>query len=443
MTGQFGNNNQPMNTGYGFYSPYPYRNQPSYPQNGPQFDPHMYYGMIPVQYKNIRYKLRVWLISIIGAIAIIILSLVLFGVAGGYDSDNINTDSSENKTDQLVNDGIISAAPSAGPDINGPQISAVETPDDDSAETAVANKVYDKTAPSIVCITSYEGGKDYTLDAIAEGSGIILTQNGYIATNSHVVDDSTKTGVMVTLYDNTQYLGTIIGVDSRTDIAVIKIDAQNLQPAEFADSDKIKIGQQAFAMGNPGGSEFANSLTKGAVSAINRILSGAYVRYIQTDAAINPGNSGGALINEYGQVIGMNTAKLAAVEFEGMGFAIPSNTVISIVNKLIKYGYVNDRAALGIECKTCTLYMSKANNVPQGVRISKINSDSPISKTDAEVNDIITALNGVTVTSTIELTEQLSKYKPDDTITLTLYRPAEKNSKSYSFDISVKLISNK
>ena len=292
-----------------------------------------------------------------------------------------------------------------------------------------------------MCITSYAAGSDYTLSQKGEGSGIVISKDGYIATNSHVVSDSKNTGVMITLSDGRQFLGTIIGIDKKTDLAVIKVAADDLTPAEFADSDKLFVGQEAYALGNPGGAKFSNSLTKGTISAINRLISAnSYIKYIQTDAAINPGNSGGALINDNGQVIGMNTAKLVGTDYEGMGFAIPGNKVAEIVNILIKYGYVNNRGTLGIEATTCDLFESKKRNVPQGVIISKISTDSPLRSTSALESDIITGINGTTIRSFSEFVDELNKYRPGDTVNLTLFRPAKKKKKkSYSINVDVVL----
>lgn len=412
--------------------------QPYFPPN------YMYggYGMPPQKPKGSKGKIA--LICCISAAVIIILGIMIFLITSSIgkisDKDNPPPDSSKVET-SFGEQSDIKEAPSVKADPDGPQISATETPEYTSAETTVAMEVYQKASKSVVCITSYDKDKDYITSATGEGSGIVLTQDGYIATNSHVVDDSKKTGVMVSMYDDKQYLGTIIGIDKKTDLAVIKIDADDLTAAEFADSEKLTIGELSFALGNPGGAEFANSLTKGTVSALNRILSGSgYIKYIQTDAAINPGNSGGALLNEFGQVIGMNTAKLVATDYEGMGFAIPSNTVLEIVNKIIKYGYVNDRGTIGVEGKTCNLYMSKVNNVPQGMLITKIDKNGPVGATSAKVNDIITEINGTKIESSSDLIEELKKYKPDETITLKLFRPAvSKSSKAYSFDIKVKL----
>lgn len=327
---------------------------------------------------------------------------------------------------------------SANPD--GPQISTHDVIGDTGTNTA--NAAYNKASPAVVCITAYPSGSDYTVNSSGEGSGIIISDDGYIATNSHVVNDNAGTGVVITLSSGEQYLGTIIGIDKKTDIAVIKISAESLPAADFANSDALFVGQDVYAIGNPGGSAFSNSLTKGTVSAVNRILStNGYVKYIQTDAAINPGNSGGALVNDAGQVVGMNTSKLVATDYEGMGFSIPSNKVVEIINKLIKYGYVNDRGTIGIEGTTCNLYQSRKNNVPQGMVITKIFSYSPLNDTQVREKDIVTEVNGVTVKSSYEFIDQLSKYKPGDQVTLKLFRAAPTIAeKPVSFEVQVRLI---
>ncbi len=330
-------------------------------------------------------------------------------------------------------------APQASADPEGPQISVIPA-ENQSSDNAV-HRAYRKAAPSVVSITSYEGGTDYVLNKLGSGSGIILSADGYIATNSHVVNDSISTGVMITTFDGSQYLGTIIGVDPKTDLAVLKIDGKEMIPAEFADSDSLFVGQEVYAIGSPGGANFSNSLTHGTVSAVNRMLSSnGYVRYVQTDAAINPGNSGGALINDKGQVVGMNTSKIVSTNYEGMGFAIPSNKVQEIVNKLIRHGYINDRGTLHIEGTTCNLYESKRKNVPCGMVITKIDVGSPLITTEAEEKDIIIAINGKTVKSAYEFLDELGKFKPGDEVTLTLFRSVGNRTDAYTFDVKVVLV---
>lgn len=446
-----------------FQNTYP----PQPPFNPPPMSYQQYYSNIPPysQYPNQNYNpmqnsvmppfpppdgkppkkgsgLKVALLCVSAVLTIVSVALILVIIQSGISNSSIVTD--ENSSYAVESSygtaSTLPDAPDASADENGPQISTQETSESTTASTA--NSAYKKVSSSVVCITSYEAGTDYALTESGEGSGIIISSDGYIATNSHVVNDSTKTGVMITLSNNEQYLGTIIGIDKKTDLAVIKISAENLTPADFADSDKLVVGQEVYAIGNPGGSAFSNSLTTGTVSAVNRVLSSnSYVKYIQTDAAINPGNSGGALVNEYGQVIGINTAKLVATDYEGMGFAIPSNTVKEIINKLIKYGYVNDRGTIGIEGKTCSLYSSKANNVPQGMIITKISTESSLYSTQTKEGDIITAVNGTEIKTSIEFIDQLREFKPGDKVTLTIFRTKENTTgEPYSYSVNATLI---
>lgn len=428
------NNPQGYNPNYGYnYIPNPMQNgilPPYPPQNGNGKPPKKNSG------------LKIALLCVSSVLAVVSAALIMFIVQSGVEGNNVFTgeDSQVTPESSYGTASQLPDAPDVSADENGPQISTQETSESQTA--SIANTAYTKMSPSVVCITSYEAGQDYTLTESGEGSGIIITEDGYIATNSHVVNDSKDTGVMITLSTGEQYLGTVIGIDVKTDLAVIKISAENLDAADFADSDKLVVGQEVYAIGNPGGSAFSNSLTVGTVSAVNRMLSSnSYVKYIQTDAAINPGNSGGALVNEYGQVIGINTAKIVGTDYEGMGFAIPSNTVTEIINKLIKYGYVNDRGTLGIEGTTCTLYSSKANNIPQGMIITNISSESSLYTSQAKVNDIITAVNGTEIKSSADFIDQLRDYKPGDTITLTIFRTKENtNGQPYSYEVQATLI---
>ncbi len=400
--------------------------------------------------KNSGLKAALWCVC--AGIGVVAAALVFFLVQSLTDSDSLeiqeshsrNAPYNRNSEVSYGEDVLLPDAPDVSADENGPQISTQNLNQSSSNENA-ANKAFKKASPSVVCISSYQSGSDYIITANGEGSGIIITEDGYIATNSHVVNDSNTTGVMITLNNGQQYLGSIIGIDKKTDLAVIKIDADGLTPADIANSDEIAVGDEAYAIGSPGGSSFSNTLTTGTVSAMNRVLSSnGYVKYIQTDAAINPGNSGGALINKDGYVIGMNTSKLVATDYEGMGFAIPSNTLVEIVNKLIKYGYVNDRGTLGIEGSTATLYSSKLNNIPQGMIISKIHSDSPLANTEVMANDIITAIDGKKVKSINEFIDMLKEYKPGDTVTLTIFRSSNSSGKkATTFDVDVILKEDK
>lgn len=334
-----------------------------------------------------------------------------------------------------------SEAPDVSANPDGPQIEAASTPENTNDNESI--QVYKKVSPSIVGIISYPAGTDYTITESGEGSGIIISSDGYIATNSHVIDDSKDTGVLVKLSTNEEYIGAVVGFDKRTDLAVIKIDAENLPVAEFANSDSVEIGQNAYAIGNPGGLQFSNSLTKGTISAINRtISSSSAVKYIQTDAAINPGNSGGALINPYGQVIGINTSKLVAEEYEGMGFAIPSNTVIDIVNNIIRNGYVKGRAYLGISASEWSTYAAKKNDTPIGVKIESLSTENVFLGSNVQAGDIITEIGGKTVKDLSSMFDAIDEYNPGDRITIKLFRMKNYSSdgKAKSFSVSVVLL---
>ena len=310
-----------------------------------------------------------------------------------------------------------------------------------------AGQVYEKVAPSVVGIVVYDSGADIFSDPIGRASGVIISEDGYVVTNSHVVGDSTKYGVKIVLNTSEEISGKVIGVDKKTDLAVIKADKNGLPKASFADSDQVKVGDWALAIGNPGAGDmsFDSSLTRGTISGLNRSLGSAQklVKYIQTDAAINSGNSGGPLLNMAGQVIGINSVKLTPTNYEGMGFAIPSNTVKSVVDSIISNGYVSGRVVLGISGKMVSAYQAQIYNVPMGVIVAKINSDSDLNGKGVKTGDIIMKVNGINVTGFDVLSEEISKYKVGESVTLTIYRPSSDRSNYSTFDVSVKLVEDK
>lgn len=317
----------------------------------------------------------------------------------------------------------------------------------EDANQLTAGKVYEKAAPSVVGIVVYDSEADIFSDPIGKASGVIISDDGYIVTNSHVVGDSTKYGVKVVLNNSEEISGKVVGIDKKTDLAVIKADKTGLPKASFADSDQVKVGDWALAIGNPGAGEvsFDSTLTRGTVSALNRSLGGSQklVKYIQTDAAINPGNSGGALLNMYGQVIGINSVKLTPANYEGMGFAIPSNTVKTIVDSIIANGYVSGRVILGISGKMVSAYQAQMYNVPMGVIIAKINSDSDFNGKGVKTGDIIIKVNDVNVTGFDALSDEISKYKVGESVKLTIYRPSSDRSNYNTFEVNVKLVEDK
>ena len=276
-----------------------------------------------------------------------------------------------------------------------------------------------KARPSVVAISTVSGWSTGT------GSGVIMTEDGTIMTNAHVVSGAQS--ITVHVMDGTEYEATLLGMDEKTDLAVIKIDATGLTPAEFGDSSSIVQGEIAVAIGNPLGLAFEGSVTQGIISAVSREIEvdGRTMTYIQTDAAINPGNSGGALVNGSGQVIGINSVKVSSSDVEGLGFAIPISVALPIAEQLTTYGYVTGRPSIGIGGEDVTDYMVYYYRIPRGVLVGLVTPDSGAEAGGVEVGDVIVGLNGVSVSSMDELTNEKDKFSPGDTVTLTVYRSGE------------------
>ena len=306
----------------------------------------------------------------------------------------------------------------------------------DFSETGIG--VANKVKPSIVGITV-----EFSVNSIfynssgtakASGSGIIISEDGYILTNNHIVSSTSESNnafyevgkankVTVKLYnDDTEYEAQIIGTDSQTDLAVIKIDKTGLTPAELGDSDSVQVGEFAMAIGNPLGLD--NSVTAGIVSAVNREVTdsdGNKYLAIQTDAAINAGNSGGALVNSQGQVIGVNTLKLSGEDVEGVGFAIPINSTKEIYEQLIQYNKVK-RPYIGIGGIDLDEETAKKNNLVVGIYIKTIEDFSAAEKAGLRIGDVIIEADGQKITTMDELNEIKNSKSIGDTIKLKVYR---------------------
>ncbi len=327
----------------------------------------------------------------------------------------------------LVNAGVIPLSSSGS---SGTIVNTTKVQSDSTSQTSTitgklsTEEVAQKVVPSVVCIQAYSDTKGYwgTSSQTGEGSGIIASADGYIITNAHVIEGASA--IKVVLSDGTSYEATLVGSDTATDLALVKIEADNLQPADFGASEDLKVGEQVIAIGNPGGIQFNSSVTVGYVSALNRSITynGYDMQCIQTDAAINPGNSGGALVNMYGQVIGINSAKITATGYEGLGFAIPMSTVQPIINNLKEYGYVKDRAMLGITGQYIDATTARFYGLTQGYSIVKLNSN--VSDAGLQKNDIITKIDGTNVNSETTVQNAIAKKKPGDTVELEVYRPS-------------------
>ena len=347
----------------------------------------------------------------------------------------------------LINNGVIQVNNAGSGDatftinklINSDENNPTTTVSGDMTQQEVAAKVL----PSVVCIQNYQQAsfqqglsmqgwgnnqnstqqetRDSEVSPTSEGSGIIATSDGYIITNAHVVDGADSLKVITS--DGKTYEAELIGSDSMTDLAVIKVDAEGLTAAEFGSSSDLVVADPVIAIGNPGGLQ--SSVTVGYVSALNRPVTSSDTGYtmncIQTDAAINPGNSGGALVNMYGQVIGINSSKIVATGYEGLGFAIPIDDALPIISNLKDYGYVKDRAMLGISGQYLDSWTANFYGLPSGMYVAEVNNES-VSDAGVQQGDVITKIDDEEITSANTISNYIAKKKPGDEVTLTITR---------------------
>ena len=347
----------------------------------------------------------------------------------------------------LINNGVIQVNNAGSGDatftinklINSDENNPTTTVSGDMTQQEVAAKVL----PSVVCIQNYQQAsfqqglsmqgwgnnqnstqqetRDSEVSPTSEGSGIIATSDGYIITNAHVVDGADSLKVITS--DGKTYEAELIGSDSMTDLAVIKVDAEGLTAAEFGSSSDLVVADPVIAIGNPGGLQ--STVTVGYVSALNRPVTSSDTGYtmncIQTDAAINPGNSGGALVNMYGQVIGINSSKIVATGYEGLGFAIPIDDALPIISNLKDYGYVKDRAMLGISGQYLDSWTANFYGLPSGMYVAEVNNES-VSNAGVQRGDVITKIDGEEITSANTISNYIAKKKPGDEVTLTITR---------------------
>lgn len=450
---QYNQNNQQYgqyqnNTGYNQNVP-PYQQnmygQPPYGNNGTynqQYNPQMF-----AQYPQKKTK------GGIIALIIVLCSLLTIGFIGmmvyGFSAD-IKEDLNSNRSDS-GNSFRLPNKDSTTPFETLPDTSSQGKTHDESDYSNKVNKDYsgmklesnpkdaktnnsytaakasEKVSDSVVGILCYSDDvpdQADTTTASSQGSGIIFSQDGYVITNAHVIGNSkTAYAIRVVTSDGKVYKAGVVGYDSRTDIAVLKMDdAKGLTPATFGDSSQLEVGQDIIVVGNPGGLDYQNTTTKGVISALDRKLStSSLTKYIQTDAAINPGNSGGPLVNYYGQVVGITTSKIVSETYEGMGFAIPSQTVKSIVDTLVKNGYVEGRVKIGISGIAVTSDQASNYNIPQGIYVQSIVSGGPCDGTSLKEGDIITGVDGETITSFADVYAILETHKPGDKIKVKYY----------------------
>lgn len=368
----------------------------------------------------------------------VIMSVLFVGAVAGFSIYMVWGDGNSPIT------GNTSSGSNAG---GAPNLDISNTPDKPSGDqngdgTLSTKEIYNKVSPAVVGVAVYI--KQYGEVKQGEGSGVIMDKDGYIITNYHVVASDPEYPVVkieIIMPNGDTHIASMVGGDSKTDLAVLKIDVPDLVPAEFGDSDKLSIGDRVVVIGNPSGVQFAGSLTQGVVSALNRnvYLSElqAQMQYIQTDAAINPGNSGGAFINEYGQVVGISSAKMRVeAGYEGMGFAIPINSAKSVVDSLIKNGYVAGRPRIGIQYKAVSKTLAELNGIPAGLRVVVVEEGFDAYDKGVRAGDIITKMDGAEVYDTETTSNVMKNKKAGDEMLLSIYRVNE-SGKSTTLEMTV------
>lgn len=281
-------------------------------------------------------------------------------------------------------------------------------------------EIYTKAIDSVVSISCQSGS------GTSSGTGVVLSADGYIVTNCHVVDGAVY--IRVQLSDGQILDAGIIGTDAISDLAVLYVSASGLTPAEFGDSSVLRVGDTVAAIGDPLGVELRGTMTDGIVSAINRDIQvgGRIMTLIQTNAALNSGNSGGPLLNCYGQVIGINTMKIgdamSSAGVEGLGFAIPSTTVKEIVDQLVSQGYVSGRPSLGVEGESVSIFYQMYYRLPEGLYLTEIKPGSQAETFGIQPGDILISIDGVRITSPDTFSAQLYSYQVGDTVEVIIYR---------------------
>lgn len=306
----------------------------------------------------------------------------------------------------------------------------------DKSTTELISAIAEKVSPSVVGIRATASVYTFfgrSQESSGEGSGIVYTSDGYIITNYHVislaVEASNPSSASISVYlpsdPETAIPATVVGYDSSSDLAVLKIEKTGLTAIEIGDSDALQVGETAVAIGNPGGLKYMGSVSSGIVSGLNRTLKLegiAEMALIQTDAAINPGNSGGALVNAEGKLIGVNSSKISGSDYEGMGFAIPSNYVVQVCDNIINNKDIK-KAYVGVTISTeYTSDILKQMGYPSGAVVESVAEDSPAANAGISAYDIITQFDGVDITSYSEYNTERLKHSPGDTIQLTIYR---------------------
>lgn len=374
-----------------------------------------------------------------------VMTVVFLVTAAAFAGFILYSRSSRNGGDAALDNNISSSSSESRRD--GPQLSLENRPAADEEEytdgVLSTEEIAAKVRPSVVGIQTYR--TEYPMQVYGTGSGIIMSEDGYIVTNAHVVSGATG-GILVILDNNEEYEAEVVGIDEKTDVAVIKIDASNLTAAEFGNSDELVLGERIVAIGNPTGMNLAGSVTQGIVSGLKRLISVTNeetnetieMEAIQVDAAINPGNSGGALINKYGQVVGINSSKMSSTQIEGIGFAIPISTAKPIVDDLIAYGYVRGRVLLGITYYPVSDAVGAMSGYTPGLWVQSVREDMDAYAKGLRAGDIITQIDGQDVRDSATVKGILSAKKPGDSVELTVVQQSISGKiKTYTINVTL------
>ena len=373
--------------------------------------------------------LRIFLIAVGVLLAVIVAAVVVSSLTGG-DTPSIrgdgSTDGEGGDASSIVD--IFRTEKTTIPRMQG-EAGVSMTCTAPSGEKLSIQDVYAKVNPSTVLVVADRG------DKASIGTGVIMTSDGYIITNAHVISGGKS--CWIALDTGYTYDVRLVGYDEDRDLAVLKaVDAEDLPVAEFGDSGQCRVGDTAYAIGNPLGVELRGTLTNGIISAINRdmVYNGHSMTLLQTNAAINEGNSGGPLINMYGQVIGITNMKALSTGVEGIGFAIPTASIRPIVNALLSDGRVSGRVSIGITVGAVSSAASEYYDLPEGLYISAVAEGSDAEKKGIQSGDMLLAVNGQAVTTTYDVSAVKDGLKVGDTVTLTIYRDGK------TFDVDVRLV---
>ncbi len=424
---------------------YQNNNNGNNPNNGNIFQNGTYrYGnTFYTQPQPVKKKKNKGLIALIIAVSVVVIFSVAFAFGSFLSGKNVSG-TVEEQSPAGDNDTVFEAQSTPKASSNGKALSST-----DIAKVARASSV------GILVYSENTGYYPGSSSTAGEGTGIIATRSKdnkytYVLTCAHVISSS-GIKVKILLEDGTTYDADIVGYDVQTDVGVLRVKTTKLTCATFGESDALEVGEEVYAVGNPGGSEFFGSVTKGIISAIGRSINndiGYTMECIQHDAAINPGNSGGALLNNLGQVIGINSSKIASTEYEGMSFSVPIKTALEIAQSLIKTGYVPNRPKLGISYSLATTNGTYAmivqiKGLPSGsLIIRNISSDSDLKNKGVQVGDIITAVNGKKLDKADTLLDVIDNSKVGTKIKLSICR-VNTDYTLKEFDVTVKLVEDK